>query len=86
MPPNGRPAGGEHLNDLVDLEQAFFRPFGLLPELCWAPAAIQNGLPILQGKGGIEFKGGLDEPVETGNHEVVMPEEWKWVKRTAGTL
>ena len=79
-PPDGRPADAKHRANLVLAEKAFGRLLGLLPELGGASAAGQDGLSILQGERLVEFKGGLDEPVEAGNHGIVMPEEWKWVK------
>ena len=85
-PPDGRPAGGEHLHDLAYPQKAFFRPLGPLPELGRTPAAGQNSIPIIWGKGLVEFKGGFDEPVEAGNHGGLIAEVWKWVKGAAGTL
>lgn len=67
-PPDGRPADAKHRANLVLAEKAFGRLLGLLPELGGTPAAGQNGFPVLQGKGRIEFKGGFDEPVEGGDH------------------
>lgn len=84
-PPDSCSADGEHLHDLGHPQQAFRWLLGPFSELGRTPAAGQDGFPVLQGKGWIEFKGRFDEPVETGNHGDLMSEEWKWVKGTAGT-
>ena len=68
------------MHDLGHPQQAFFLLLGPLPKLGRAPAAGQDGLSVLQRNGWDEFKGGFDEPVETGNHGSLMPEKWKWVK------
>lgn len=70
--PDSRPAGGEHLHDLRYPQKAFGWLPGLLPELGRAPAAIQDGLPVLQREGRVEFQGGFDEAMEGGKHEAVL--------------
>ena len=48
-PPEGRPADAEHLADLFLGKQALLGPPGPLPELGRAPAAGQDGLPVVKG-------------------------------------
>lgn len=76
-PPDGRPADAKHRANLVLAEKAFGRLLGLLPELGGAPAASQDGLPVLQGKGWVEFQGRVDKAMDGGEHGDLMPEAWK---------
>ena len=80
----GHPADADHIADPPVAQKAILRPPLPLPEGTGAPAAGQDGLPVVLGQGLVQFKGGLDKPVETGNHEGLMPEEWKWVKEAWG--
>lgn len=73
-PPDGRPAGGEHLHDLGYPQQAFLGLPLPFPEGAGAPAAGQDGLPVVEGQGLVEFQGGFDEAMDGGDHWGLMPE------------
>lgn len=73
-PPESRSAGGEHFDYLGNPKKAF--PWVLpLSELGRAPAAGQDGLPVIQGKGMVEFQGGFYEAMDGGEHGTPFAEK-----------
>ena len=73
--PESRSAGGEHLDYLRGPKQAFLWLLNSLPELGRGSAAGQNGLPVIQGKGMVEFQGGFYEAMDGGKHRDLLGEK-----------
>ena len=67
-PPQRRPADAEHLADLFLGKQALLWLLLPLPEGAGAPAAGQDGLPVIFGHGLVQFQGGFDEAMDGGKH------------------
>lgn len=67
-PPQRRPADAQHFAYLFLGKQALLGFPLPIPEGARVPAAGQDGLPVVEGQGLVEFQGGFDEAMEGGEH------------------